>query len=270
MRFIDLDNHRPDEAWLRKSDALTRKLIELHEKGDIKARNKLIKNNSGHWGKLKDWLLSLSHNKCWFSEARDIYSYMDVEHYRPKLEAKDLQGITRDGYWWLAFDYHNFRVCGNVGNRQKGGWFPLQIGSVISTYDHPCEESEVSYFLDPTNADDVNLIAFDEEGKATPAPGISDWDKERVLITISRLKLNEHEAITLERRKVWQRMTREIDKYLYAKSRNNLGRNPGAQTQIKECARNIRNWMRDSEELSAVSKWCVLFRNDSGLSKLIA
>ena len=51
---------------------------------------------------------------------------MDVEHFRPKLEVKELyKEQNREGYWWLAFDYHNFRVCGNVGNRKKGGWFPL-------------------------------------------------------------------------------------------------------------------------------------------------
>lgn len=105
MRYIDLENHKPDEAWLQKSDHLTRQLIELHDRGDLEARNRLIDDNKSHWGEIKSWLLSLSYNKCWFSEAREIFSHMDVEHFRPKLEAKDLDGTVRDGYWWLAFDY---------------------------------------------------------------------------------------------------------------------------------------------------------------------
>ena len=76
----------------------------------------------------------------------------------------------RDGYWWLAFDYMNFRVCGNVGNRKKGGWFPLKDGSLCSTHAQPCEESETRYLLDPIDDDDVALIAFDEEGKVIPMP----------------------------------------------------------------------------------------------------
>jgi hypothetical protein len=28
----------------------------------------------------------------------------------------------------LAFDWQNFRVCGNVGNRKKGTYFPLRPG----------------------------------------------------------------------------------------------------------------------------------------------
>ena len=177
---------------------------------ETKARNKLIDDNSDHWGKLKPWLLALSAGKCWFSEARDIYSHMDVEHFRPKKEAKGIDGNSHDGYWWLAFDYTNFRACGNVGNRKKGGWFPLKAGSLCSSYGNRCEESETHYLLDPIDADDVNLLAFDEEGKAMAAPDTSVWEKNRVDETIKRLKLNEHEALAEERRKVWSRVNRAI------------------------------------------------------------
>lgn len=269
MRYIDLESDKPDAEWLKKSDELTKQLIELHEKGDIEARNQLIEDNSKHWGEIKQWLLGLSHNKCWFSEARDVFSHMDVEHFRPKLEAKELDGTPRDGYWWLAFDYRNYRVCGNVGNRKKGGWFPLQEGSVVSTYDNQCEESEIPYFLDPTDADDVNLIAFDEEGKAIPTPGITEWEVQRVVETIKRLKLNEHEALSQERRKVWQCMVREIENYKRFKSRCEAGRNPAAKQMAKEHASKIRQMIRESEELSSVAKWCVLFRHDEKLVQLV-
>ena len=42
-------------------------------------------------------------------------------------------GVSAKGYWWLAFDYMNFRVCGNVGNHKKGGWFPLGENSRFSS-----------------------------------------------------------------------------------------------------------------------------------------
>lgn len=269
MRHINLENSKPDALWLKKSDELTKQLIELHEQGDIEARNKLIDDNSKHWGDIKSWLLDLSNRKCWFSEARDIYSHMDVEHFRPKLEVKELDGTKRDGYWWLAFDYRNFRACGNVGNRKKGGWFPLKPGSILSTYDNQCEESEISYLLDPTDADDVNLLAFNEEGLAIPAPGISEWEIERVLETIKRLKLNEHEDLPTERQKKWQKVSKEIDKYKRYKSRCRNGINPVAKQKASEHARNIRDMTRESEELSAVAKWCVLFRNDQHLIRLV-
>jgi len=270
MRHVDLKGLKPSQRWLDKSDALTRRLIELHDAGDIAGRNALIKNNEKHWGELKKWLLDRSYNKCWFSEARDKYSHMDVEHFRPKTEAKSLDGVKRDGYWWLAFDYRNLRACGNVGNRKKGGFFPLQAGSIISTHLKQCEESETPYLLDPTDEDDVALLAFDEEGKAISAPNCSAWETERVTETVKRMKLNEHETLTEERRKLWQEVTREIENYYRAKVRCAAGGNPAARQRAVDHARNIRKMTRKQAELSSVAVWCVLFRNDSRLARLVA
>lgn len=94
---------------------------------------------------------------------------------------------------WLAF-YMNLRACGNVGNRKKGGWFPLKEGSLCSSFSAQCEESEARYLLDPIENDDVALLAFDEKGKVVPLPGISDWEQNRVHEPVNRLKLNEHAA----------------------------------------------------------------------------
>ena len=156
--------------WLAKSERLVSELAALEAAGRREERNALINANDAHWCELKPWLLALSSGKCWFSEVRDLFSHPEVEHFRPKTMAKSLDGIKRDGYWWLAFSYMNFRVCGNVGNRKKGIWFPLSNGSVCSTYANRCEESETHYLLDPIDASDVSLIAFDEEGKVIPVP----------------------------------------------------------------------------------------------------
>lgn len=78
---------------------------------------------------------------------------------------------------------------------------PLKADSLCSTCDNRCEESETPYLLDPTDPGDVGLIAFDEEGGVIPSPGISDWEVRWVEETIKRLKLNEHEPLTEERKK---------------------------------------------------------------------
>ncbi len=112
-----------------------------------------------------------------------------------KTARKSIRQFTTDiGGWPLAFEYTNYRLCGNVGNRKKGGWFPLKQGSVASTFQCPCEESESYYLLDPTDPYDPELLAFDEEGKAIPSPNCqSEWEKQRAEETITRLKLTEHE-----------------------------------------------------------------------------
>lgn len=284
MIWIDLEHKLPTDAdlpadvrwsqeqwdaWLVESRRLVGELAKLDSAGQIKERNQLIDDNSAHWGKLKPWLLSLSAGKCWFSEVRELYSHYDVEHFRPKKEAKALDASVRDGYWWLAFDYMNFRVCGNVGNRKKGGWFPLKEGSLCSTYANPCEESETRYLIDPIDDDDVALLAFDEEGKVIPMPGISEWEQYRVNETVKRLKLNEHVPLAEARRKVWQQVDRLINEYLSAKARCGAGNNPAAKEKLRQVRIRVREMTQCTAELSAVAKWCVLLRNDPQLAKLV-
>lgn len=285
MIWIDLEHKRPTDtdipgwtpwtqaqwnAWLAKSKQLVDEMAALEAAGKRLERNALIDANKRHWKALKDWLLALSGGKCWFSEVRDLYSHYDVEHFRPKREARALDGTERDGYWWLAFDYMNFRACGTVGNRQKGGWFPLKPGSLLSTYSKPCEESEARYLLDPIDDDDVALIAFDEEGKVIPMPGSSAWEQERVNETVQRMKLNEHGPLAEERRKVWQRVDALIEDFLAAKARCCQGDNPAARAKLLQVRARVREMTDPSANLSAVARWCIQVRNEPQLSKLIA
>lgn len=284
MIWIDLENKLPTDAtlpadvrwtqaqwdaWLAESRRLVGELAALDAAGKRDERNALIDAHSGHWSQLKPWLLALSAGKCWFSEVRELYSHYDVEHFRPKKEAKAIDATARDGYWWLAFDYMNFRLCGNVGNRKKGGWFPLQAGSSCSTYARQCEEAETAYLLDPIDIEDVNLLIFDEEGKAAARPNASAWETQRVIETIERLKLNEHAALAEERRKVWTKVSNLIGKYQQAIARCRAGGNEVAKQKAKDAARQVHEMTRPSAELSAVAKWCVLFRNDPVLSRLV-
>jgi len=258
------------QAWLTRSQQYNQRLSELNDAGDNKIRNDYIGARSTHWGKLKDWLKVLSYGKCWFSEVRDLYSHYDVEHFRPKAHSKAIDGVERDAYWWLAFDYTNYRLCGNVGNRKKGNWFPLREGSLVSDCQTQAEESEEPYILDPTDADDVSLISFDDEGKAIPSPGVSEWEEKRVNETIKRLKLNEHNDLAEERRKIWLKVTTEIDEYLKHKARCVNGGNPVAREKVRTHCVNIRNMTLGSAELSSVARWCVMFRNDRQLARLVA
>lgn len=223
---------------------------------------------SRHWGKLKPWLLALSEGKCWFTEARDIASHLDVEHFRPKKTVCNAKGPERDGYWCLAFDFMNFRIAGTVPNRKKGVRFPLRQDSPCSSCTKRCDGDEIAHFLDPTNSHDVTLLAFDEDGKAIPAPGVSRWDFIRVRRTVNRLKLTEHQLLTEERRKIWQRVTTQINNYKRALSESK--NSAAARERVKIAARDIATLTQRNAELSAVAKWCVLLRNDLALSRSVA
>lgn len=270
MRHIPYDRFEPDQDWLKQSDELTKELIRLHESGDIEARNQFIDDHSAHWGQIKAWLLDISHGKCWFSEAKDTFSHYDVEHFRPKKKSKEEDGTEYDGYWWLAFDYKNFRLCGNVGNRKKGTFFPLKGGCVRSEFKNQCEEMEEPYLLDPTDIDDTILVAFDEEGLAIPAPGISKWSEQRVLYTIDRIKLNEHEPLAEARKEIWGIVNREINEFNSSRQRYAKNSNPALKIKMKHHLQRIRDLTREEEPFSSVAKWCVLFKNDPRLSCVIA
>lgn len=282
MIFIDLENKLPTDAdlpenirwsqadwnaWLAKSANLVNELARLNAAGNIQERNSLIDRHDNHWGKLKPWLLTLSDGKCWFTEARDLASHFTVEHFRPKKAARNVKGPERDGYWWLAFEYMNFRIAGTVPNCKKGVWFPLRYGSPVSTFARRCEGDENQHFLDPTNAHDVTLLAFDEEGKAVPAPGIPRWEYVRVKRTVERLKFTEHHALSEERRKVWQKTSKLINKY--QKALSEVRTSATARERVKSTARDIACLTKPESELSAVAKWCIWLHHDPQLSRLV-
>lgn len=149
-------------------------------------------------------------NKCWYSEVQIDGADPNVDHFRPKGQVRevddDLQntGDVSGGYWWLAFEFSNYRLAAMHANQRRvdedthgGKWdyFPVRgnrtpegtpIGQII----------EDVLPLDPCCATDVGLLAFDPDGKPCPA----DWkrkpnedDAERVRVTIWLYHLDKQE-----------------------------------------------------------------------------
>lgn len=211
MRYIPLlectgpvKNGLADAVWLQAATNLTNQLIAAPNKA---ARDAILDTNANEiWGKVKDWLLSLSHNKCWFSEAEDHFSNRDVEHFRPKKACKRFMGQQKatyeDGYWWLTYDWKNYRICGNVGNSKKGIIFPLQHGSLVATYGGHSYLNENHMLLDPACPADPPLLDFIETGKAVPHHDADKNDRERVEKTVTHLKL-DFEKLEEARAKIW-------------------------------------------------------------------
>ncbi len=305
MRHIDFKNKTPMdkgivgwepwskekwEKWLKfstdlhkKAALLDAKRIELEAAGDKEGaekkhaeRNEFISKNSAHWGQLKPWLFALSRGKCWFTDTTNNGSHYDVEHFRPKAEAKSTDGTERDGYWWLAFDYTNYRLAGGVPNAKKGGWFPLCDGSRCSTAQARCEESEVPYLLDPISPTDHLLLAFDEEGNAIPVPSANNWTEEldkwnkaRADESIKRYKLNDHDALPGKRRETWQKVNEAIKEYTEAKKKYHPTNNPRPVETMEQAARRIEEMTKPEVEFSSVAKWCVIVRNIPELNRLV-
>src|SRR5262249_37323517 len=125
--------------------------------------------------------------------------------------------------------------------------------------------------LDPTDADDPNLLSFNMEGRAIPAPGLNDeWAKARVSYSVERCNL-DFPPLMDKRKTVWHECWTRIQAYLQelAMYSANGGANPIARTQVKENAQAIREMMREDKEFSTVARACILSTGDPRLTGLL-
>ena len=265
MRFINLEIVKPHAGWLRKAKALTDRLDAAKTQAD---RDEIIQKNSKLWGELKPWLLKQSRGKCWFSEARDSFSHWDVEHYRPKSAARDADGTLRGGYWWLAFDWRNFRICGNVGNRKKSVSFPLRDGTHVATAMDRNTDDEFPLLLDPIRLDDVLLLSFDENGDVKKQPGLDEWSATRVEESIKRYKLRGHEPLMEARRDVWSKCVREVN--LCQNLMGELSRTPSAAKReaVRQQMVKLQEMVSFKAEFSATAIECLRSRSQGWAQRI--
>lgn len=200
----NINNLPPDiKDWIKKASALTK---ELNSKKTSAERNELIKKNEKLWGEtcIKDWLLMLSSDKCWYTEVKHGADYPEVEHFRPKKEAKNEDGkVITEGYYWLAFNLANYRLCKPMPNRKKGTFFPVEDETRRAANHNQCHLDERPWFLDPLSPRDHMLLSFNDNGKSVPECGTTALQKKRVIFTITRFGLN-HGLLNRRRKEIWK------------------------------------------------------------------
>lgn len=268
MRFVNLEGKEPDRVWRDKAQKLSDQLEAAATKAE---RDKIIKDNSSVWGELKPWLLELSRGKCWFSEARDYFSHWDIEHFRPKSAAKNLDGTERgEGYWWLAFKWDNFRICGNVGNRKKGAFFPLRDGTHHATATNRNIEDELPYLLDPTRFEDTLLLCFDENGDVKPSPDLDGWSTARVEESIKRYKLREHEPLMEARRDVWSKCTREVNRCQHLMREMSVNPSATKREAVQQQMMKLKEMVAFEAEFSATACECLRNRTEQWAQRIVS
>lgn len=272
MIYIPLDNKIPNENWCRRAKDATDKLLAMDDKVE---RRKFIKDNSHLWSELKKWLLEMSFGKCWYSEAREIVSDYDVDHFRPKNRAKNLDGTERDGYWWLAFNHKNFRISGIICNRPhkdenqqirgKGDFFPLSERCVPAQGPHDDLDDELIYLLDPTNRDDPLLLTFDETGYPKPTAEEGTWNYRRAEITIARLYL-DYSPLVDERKKIWNNCSLLI---IEAQNLMKGDMSISRKQRLRKIFEDLRQMASPRAELSATAKACLLSSGNTWARALV-
>lgn len=177
------------------------------------------------WADLKELLELWSYGKCWYTEAREAVSDYHVDHFRPKSRVavhpdRPTNG-REEGYWWLAFDWRNYRLAGawaNSPHRVEGeelpigkwDYFPLlneRFKAMAPGDDH---EQEQALLLDPVKEVDARLLTFNETGAAIPAVHTGSPTAERVKVSIKILGLDSPK-LREERRRKWHEVQSALD-----------------------------------------------------------
>lgn len=185
MRYIDLEILEIflSDKWMERAQKAYQK---AKNPTPDKSQTQVIEEHSSIWRDIKNDLKQLFHGKCWYCESSAHRIIGDVDHHRPKKAIEPYPpGInepTLPGYWWLAFEWRNFRYTCEICNRLnrdlstnlvkgKGSFFPLVDPSkrIGGECDYDELFSEDPLLLDPTVADDPLLLTFDLNGMAKPA-----------------------------------------------------------------------------------------------------
>jgi uncharacterized protein (TIGR02646 family) len=251
MIHIDVERKTPPEEWLQRAQAVTEQLDRAASQED---RQTIIDKNQALWGELKEWLLDLSHNKCWYTEARNDSSHFEVEHFRPKKWKDD----TFEGYWWLAFEWTNYRICGNAPNRKKGAYFPLRANSqrASSTNRHLVED-EIFTLIDPVDPADPMLLSFDESGGCIPFPGCEGWEMERADVSIERYGLNCLPQLCEGRQRIQQECRVLIEDLKDLHTKNQQIPTATCRANIKQKTKQLRAKIKSDQPFSAVARECL-------------
>lgn len=166
-------------------------------------------------------------------------------------------GGTREGCWWQAFAWRNYRTCGQLLNVKKRDLFPITEGERCKPHDEVSLRLEAPVLIDPLT-DQARLISFeaDEDGcRAVPAFGSGEQDRIRAEQTIEILGLNIRDQLNRKRKEKWDDCLRHISDYVSAH------RTFGAQSlkvvqQTTAKAELIR--LRDyASEFSSVADACI-------------
>ena len=213
---VSADIAQLDTNWQAKANRRTAKLL----------KSGVYNEKSAIWSRVKPVYMALQHNKCVFCERQleggeSGRIEHDLEHFRPKSAVEAWPPVQRqaliyahpsgsdfpNGYYWLAYDLHNYAVACKVCNTSyKHMYFP--VGGARVQPPEPAagipafsalqaEQPLLCYPLGSSDDDPESLITF----RATTAVPVhaAGWRKRRAEVMIDFFGLNERDQLHRER-----------------------------------------------------------------------
>jgi uncharacterized protein (TIGR02646 family) len=225
-----------------------------------------VKTYSG-WTSLKKWLSDISFGKCWYCERRSPLAEMDVDHFRPKLDLTVDRVVvaTHGGYWWLAYDWHNYRLSCQRCNRPnsdevkilRGKWneFPVRLEAHRAHSPTDPLGAEEPQILDPCVVHDTELLDHYLDGEVHPRAAQGTWEWKRARYTIDLLNLCDPQTAE-DKRSEWQKLDLLIRCTLDAAGRAELEdiltRSLSARSEYATFLRSAIATHRDKEWIEAL------------------
>lgn len=153
-----------DKNWLKNARRRTAKFIK---DGTYEEKNSI-------WSTVKPVFMELQQSKCAYCERRipaeqdDGAIEWDLEHFRPKggvdVWRTPAYGAAYGGYYWLAYDLHNYaaacKICNSI---RKDTYFPILGARGVVGQSARALMVEEPLLCYPIGDDDVNpekLIGF--------------------------------------------------------------------------------------------------------------
>jgi uncharacterized protein (TIGR02646 family) len=134
--------------------------------------------------------------KCAYCES--FVEVPDIENFRPKLNATNLDGhVDDDCYWWLVFEWSNYLPACRQCNIMKGTRFPIKGARAKPGAVGPILEREGRLLLDPCEDNPEEILLFLKDGRVTS-------EDERGKVTIDVLNLNRATLIEARSRELKQ------------------------------------------------------------------
>lgn len=246
MRWICKDDIEEclTEEWRNRSEAA---LADINSAASQGERKDILKKATSIaiWRDFYNLLPDGLKKKCWYCEAEEIRSDMPVDHFRPKGKVEN--DIKHNGYWWLAFDWRNYRCACTFCNSRRifeeteGGKackFPLVDPGTRAYSPRDNVNAEVPNFLDPFDPDDFKLLWFDGDGLPEPKSSCTEEQKRKVANSVGIFHLNE-QRISRKRNQIRLDIKRTIEKL---ESDN--------AEDVREAKSYLRRITRDTEMLS--------------------
>lgn len=253
MRRIEYDPAKISfpADWKDKAAKLLQELVDA---ADDPTRQKILGDqNNRIWSELKLELRKLSHGKCWYTEALQAGTDVDVDHYRPKRRVAELIAaeLPHPGYWWLAYDPSNYRFSCIVANRRrqdveagrtggKADHFPIQHETDRAYTKDVDFGAEKPLLIDPCVAHEPELITFKEDGEAMPRfPVDQAYKHGKAAKSIELYSINHSEFVTarLELRDRIEKLKKDAKRFFSKLETGDAVHESGYASAIAELAR---------------------------------